>query len=183
GDEPRELEHRAVYRVEPTGEVNEFTHALSKPNGIALSPDERTLYVAEHDNGTDRIDPNAPLPDPGPMKIYAFTLNLHGQAEGGPRQIIDFGVESGCDGMTVDNAGRLYLALRMARRPGVLVLDGNDGREVGFIPTGPGDQKRGEAVGLPSNAEFGRGDERNVLYVTVDQGLWRITLRSSGRRD
>ena len=47
GHESRELEHRAVYRTTVDGDVVEVTHAVTKPNGIALSPDEQTLYVAE----------------------------------------------------------------------------------------------------------------------------------------
>jgi gluconolactonase len=77
GDEPRELEHRAVYLL-ADGKVTKATHEISKPNGIALSPDGMTLYVAEHDNGTDRIDLNGPAPKQGPMKIYAFPLNAKG---------------------------------------------------------------------------------------------------------
>ena len=57
GTEPRELEHRAVYRIDTDGKVVEVTHEVDKPNGIALSPDHKTLYLADHDNGTDRIDP------------------------------------------------------------------------------------------------------------------------------
>ena len=62
GTEPRELEHRAVYRLGTDGTVIEVTHDVEKPNGIAISPDQKTLYVADHNNGTDRIDPEAPNP-------------------------------------------------------------------------------------------------------------------------
>src|SRR5438445_7721565 len=73
GDEPRELEYRAVYRVgQDGGTVIEITHDVEKPNGIALSPDQKTLYVADHNNGTDKIDPKAPPPKHGAMKLYAF---------------------------------------------------------------------------------------------------------------
>src|SRR5207237_968284 len=41
GDEPRELEHRAVYRVDSDGKVLEVTHEGEKPNGVALSPDQK----------------------------------------------------------------------------------------------------------------------------------------------
>src|SRR5437763_9187259 len=74
GDEPRELEHRAVYRIETDGKVIEITHDVEKPNGIALSPDGKTLYLADHNNGTDRIDPDKPAPKLGAMKVYSFPL-------------------------------------------------------------------------------------------------------------
>src|SRR5437588_302227 len=74
GTEPRELKYRAVYRLDADGTVVEVTHDVVKPNGIAISPDQRTLYVADHDNGTDRIDPTAPKPKRGVMAVYAFPL-------------------------------------------------------------------------------------------------------------
>ena len=48
GPESRELEHRAVYRIDTDGTVIEVTHEVEQPNGIALSPDDRTLYVVDH---------------------------------------------------------------------------------------------------------------------------------------
>ena len=59
GNEERELEHRAVYRIDADKKVVEVTHLVEKPNGLALSPDEKTLFLADHNNGTDRIDPTA----------------------------------------------------------------------------------------------------------------------------
>ncbi len=185
GEEPRELEHRAVYCWEPGGEVFRVTTEVSKPNGLAISPDGRTLYVAETDNGTDRIDPAAPPPALGDQRIYAFPLGENGRVAGERRTLLDFHPGFGCDGMTVDTQGRLYLAVREARRPGILVVDPKDGREVGFIPTGPPEQQpaAGHAVrGLPSNVEFGRGEESNVLYITIDVSLYRIPLLTRGYR-
>lgn len=182
GNEPRELEHRAVYRIDADGTLIEITHDVSKPNGIALSPDGKTLYVAEHDNGTDQIDPASPTPEQGPMKIYAFPLGADGTVSGPRRTIVDFGVEKGCDGMCVDERGNLYLTVRSDRRPGVLVVN-PDGDELAFIATGPPNQKPSAdnpPAGLPSNVEFGIGDERHVLYVTVDLSLHRIPLKVDG---
>src|SRR5690606_12248190 len=105
-----------------------------KPNGIAVSPDNKTLYLADHDNGTDNIDPNAPAPPQGVMKIYSFPLNSDGTV--GPRKtIVDFGKNNGCDGMTVDSQGHIYLTFREPTRPGVMVIT-PEGKEVAFIPTG-----------------------------------------------
>jgi gluconolactonase len=181
GDEPRELEHRAVYRIDPDGTVEEVTHEVSKPNGVALSPDEKTLYVADHDNGTDKIDPNAPPPKHGDMKIYAFPLDQNGRVAGPRTTLYDFGERAGCDGMAVDRQGHIYLTARDTSRPGVLILS-PAGKEVAFIPTGQPNQdtSAGPAVGLPSNVEFGIKDEANVLYVTVDQSLYRIPLKVRG---
>src|SRR5438270_3911071 len=135
GTEPRELEYRAVYRIERDGQVIEITHDCEKPNGIALSPDMKTLYVVEHNNGTDRIDPNGPTPKKGAMKLYAFPLGDDGLVNGPRRTLIDLGEENGFDGMAVDEKGNLYLAQRSLKRPGVLVTD-PDGKEIAFIATG-----------------------------------------------
>jgi gluconolactonase len=179
GDEDRELAARAVYRIEAGGEVIEVTREVEKPNGIILSPDQRTLYVVDHNNGTDRIDPQAPPPAKGAMAIYAFPLGPDGLVEGPRRTLIDFGSEDGCDGMTVDTLGNLYLTARSLQRPGVLVVDAQ-GKELAFIPTGPPQPGAKEPAGLPSNCVFGLGDEANRLYVTVDKSLYRIRLKTRG---
>jgi gluconolactonase len=182
GTEPRELKHRAVYRIDTDGSVVEVTHEVTKPNGIALSPDEKTMYLADHDNGTDRIDPTQPAPKTGPMRIYSFPLGKDGLVNGPRRTLIDFGEQAGCDGMTVDAEGHVYLTPRGLKRPGVLVIDSN-GHEVAFIPTGPRNQVADPAkpaVGIPSNVEFGTGPESNVLYITIDFSLYRIPLKVKG---
>lgn len=182
GDEPRELKYRAVYRIDTDGTLSKITHDVSKPNGIGLSPDGKVLYVAEHDNGVDKIDLNNPSPELGPMAIYAFPLGADGKVNGPRKTLVDFGNEAGCDGMTIDEHGNLYLTVRSLRRPGVMVID-PAGKEIAFIPTGPPYQKTGPdnpPVGLPSNVEFGIGEESNVLYVTVDMSLYRIPLLVNG---
>ncbi|MCY4597040.1 MAG: SMP-30/gluconolactonase/LRE family protein [Bryobacterales bacterium] len=194
GHEPRELEDRAVYRVTRTGELTEVTRDVTKPNGLVLSPDDTTLYVAETNNGSDGI-PGVEPGNRGPMKIYAFVLGENGLVSGPRRVFLDFGSQFGCDGMTVDEQGNLYLTIREPSKPGVLVLD-PDGDQVGFLPTGVGvhdeevpfteaETKQLEtppaiASGLPSNVEFGKGEDSNLLYVTVDQSLYRIRLLTRG---
>jgi gluconolactonase len=179
GHEKRELEHRAVYRIDVDGQVSEVTHDISKPNGIAISPDGRTLYVAEHDNGTDNIDPDAPAPTPGDMKIYAFRIKRKDGSVSKRSTFVDFADKKGCDGMTVDDQGNVYLTVRDPGRPGVLVVDPT-GQQVGFIPTGLPNQTAEKPVGLPSNVEFGIGDEISTLYITVDTSLYRIKLKTKG---
>lgn len=180
GTEQRELEYRAVYRADDEGNVVEVTHDVSKPNGIAISPDGRRLYVADHDNGTDQIDPAAPAPKPGVMAIWAFTLDDQGMPTK-REKLHDFAGDKGCDGMTVDTQGNLYLTWRSSKTPGILVLDPS-GKRVGFLPTGPENTAGKDPVGLPSNVEFGRGAEANVLYATVDVSLYRIPLKTKGYR-
>ncbi len=180
GTEPRELDYRAVYRIDTNGKVVEVTHDVEKPNGIALSPDEKTLYVGDHNNGTDRIDPNAAPPKPGAMKVFAFPLGPDGLVKGPKRTLVDFGQENGCDGMCVDVEGNIYLASRSLKRPGLLVID-PAGKELAFVATGPENQHGAkEPVGLPSNCEFGIGKEAATLYLSIDKSLYRIPLKVAG---
>ena len=182
GDEPRELEHRGVYRLDVDGKVVEVTHDIAKPNGIAITPDGKTLVVADHDNGTDKIDASQPAPPLGKMQIVAWPLGTDGLINGKKRVLVEYGKVAGCDGMTVDTEGRIYLTDRNPARPGVRVID-QEGKELAFIPTGPAGQKPSAEtppVGMPSNVEFGIGDETNVLYVTIDLSLQRIPLKAKG---
>ncbi len=179
GDEPRELERRAVYRINADKSVVEVTHECEKPNGIAISPDQKTLYLADHNNGTDKIDPTAPPPKKGAMKVYAFPLGPDGLVAGPRKTLVDYGEEEGCDGMTVDSKGNIYLTARSPKRPGVQVIDPT-GKEIAFIPTGPSQAGAKELVGMPSNVDFGIGDEMNTLYITIDKSLYRVRLKSEG---
>lgn len=181
GVETRELEHRAVYRLDPDGKVTEVTHQVEKPNGVALSPTGKHLYVADHNNGTDSIGVE-PSPKKGAMKIYSFELGNDGFPVGSGKVIYDFGGQNGCDGMTVDSKGHLYLTARSLNRPGVLIIT-PEGKEVGFIPTGlPQPEGTAEPVGLPSNVTWGIGSESKTLYITVDKSLYRIPLKVEGYR-
>lgn len=179
GDEPRELEHRAVYRIDKDGTVVEVTHECEKPNGIVLSPDQKTLYVVDHNNGTDKIDPNAPPPKKGAMKLYAFSLDADGLVSGPRKTLIDFGDENGIDGMCVDVQGNLYLAVRSLKRPGVWVTDPS-GKEIAYIPTESSQTGAKEPKGIPANVTFGLGEESKTLYITVDKSLYRIRLKIDG---
>lgn len=163
GEEPRELEHQAVYRLDPGGTVLRITEDVAWPNGIALSPDGRTLYVTE---------------TPGARAVLALPLGEDGLVAG-PGRVVAPCAGYGCDGMTVDRDGNLYVTVRDPARPGVLVV-APDGAELGFLPTGPEGQRSGSAVGLPTNAAFGAGADSNLLYVTVDASLYRIRLLRRG---
>ena len=181
GAEPRELKTEAVYRLERDGKVVEITHAPEKPNGLALSPDQRTLYVADHNNGGNRLSPSDPEPKRGAMKILAFPLDADGLVSGTNKALVDFGKESGCDGMRVDSTGNIYLAVRSLARPGIRVIDPT-GRELAFLPTGPEKQSGlfEDWRGIPSNVEFGIGDQEHTLYVTIDKSLHRVIVNTKG---
>ncbi len=181
GSEPRELEREAVYRLDTDGSVIEITHDVEKPNGIVLSPDQKTLYVGDHNNGGNRLKPTDPEPKRGAMKIYAFPLDASGLVNGPRRTLVDFGAENGCDGMTVDSVGNVYASCRSLARPGILVIDPT-GQELAFVETGPKNQKGlfDDWKGIPSNVEFGIGDDANSLYITIDKSLYRLKVKTRG---
>ncbi len=181
GTEPRELPIEAVYRIEKDGNVIEITREVEKPNGLALSPDQRTLYLIDHNNGGNRLSPTDPEPKRGAMKIYAFPLDQQGRVNGARKTLVDFGKESGGDGMRVDTQGNIYVAVRSLARPGLLVIDPT-GKELAFLPTGPTKQSGlfEDWKGIPSNMEFGIGDDSNRLYVTIDKSLYRIRVKTHG---
>ena len=81
--------------------------------------------------------------------------------------------------MTVDVNGNLYLTSRGQKRPGVLIINPK-GDELGFIPTGKPQPDAKKATGMPSNVDFGIGDDSNMLYITVDTSLYRIRLNAEG---
>lgn len=168
GPESLDLDHMSVYLWKPeTGVVTRVTSDITKPNGVAVSPDGQTLYVAETNNGK-------PLLGHSEFAAWRMTLNAFPINEDGTlgqrRIVVDFGKDAGIDGMCLDAAGRIYAAVRNEKRFGIAVFDPATGKELAFIPT----------PDLPTNCCFGSGDERQRLYVTVGKGLYRIRLGVDG---
>jgi gluconolactonase len=169
GPEPIEIDHMSVYRFDPrSGEIARVTRDITKPNGVVLSPDGRTLYVAETDNGSPAVPGAGSGPGKVHMTLNAFPVKDDGSL--GPRRILkDFGKETGIDGMTVDAQGRIFAAVRAESRYGVGVYDA-DGKELAFLKTPE----------VPTNCGFGRGEELSVLYVTAGKSLYRIPTTTRG---
>jgi len=167
GPEKMELPSMDVYCYDPDGSVRRVTFDISKPNGVILSPDGATLYVAETDNGTAEAE-REENPQRGRMTLNAFPVKSDGSL--GPKKVlIDFGKNTGIDGMTVDVRGNIYAAVRSARRYGIVVYS-PAGKERAYIKTPT----------LPTNCCFGIGDSSKTLYVTAGRGFYRIGLKVSG---
>jgi gluconolactonase len=169
GPEPVELDHMSVYRFEPAASsLTRATTDITKPNGVGLSPDSRTLYVAETNNQSLNVDSPPPEGVPLRMTLNAFPIKEDGSL-GERRVLVDFGQQLGVDGMTIDVEGHIYAAVRSADRFGIVVYS-PDGEELAYIPT----------PDLPTNCCFGRGSEATTLYVTAGTGLYRIGLSIPG---
>ena len=168
GPEPLELDHMSVFLWKPEdGSVTRVTNNITKPNGVAVSPDGKTLYVAETNNGKPQLG-NSEFAA-WRMTLNAFPIKEDGTL-GSRRIIVDFGKDAGIDGMCLDAAGRIYAAVRNEARFGIAVFDPATGKELAFIPTPE----------LPTNCCFGSGNDRQTLYVTVGKGLYRIRLGVDG---
>src|SRR5262249_18874525 len=76
GDEPRDIDTESVYRVDPDGTVTQVITDVQKPNGLALAPDMKTLYVADSN-------------PQGNQHLLAFALKEDGTA-GEKRLLHDF---------------------------------------------------------------------------------------------
>jgi gluconolactonase len=112
-DPAKELSVNGVYRRRPDGGLEVVDSTLARPNGIVLSPDARTLYVASS-------------AEEEPM-VVAYPVRPDGSV-GERRHFADFRG----DGMAVDQAGNVYVA---EPEQGVFVFD-PDGRHLGSILTG-----------------------------------------------
>lgn len=169
GPEPVELDHMSVFRYDPQSKkLTRVTSDITKPNGVILSPDAKTLYVAETNNGTKDIANADASKLKKRMTLNAFPIKEDGTL--GKRKILhDFGDQLGVDGMTVDTDGNIYAAVRSADRFGIVVFS-PAGKELAYIPT----------PDLPTNCSFGIGDQKHTLYVTVGTGLYQIELKSTG---
>ncbi|MBM4077083.1 MAG: SMP-30/gluconolactonase/LRE family protein [Planctomycetes bacterium] len=168
GKESLELNHMSVFRVDSNGSVHRVTSDIEKPNGLILSPDTKTLYVAETNNGSTGLEPMGTTTKQGRMTLNAFPILPDGSL-GPKRVIVDFGQGTGTDGMTTDTDGRIYCAVRKEERHGIVVYT-TEGKELAYIPTDP----------LPTNCTFGKGSDSKTLYVTAGQGLYRIRLNTTG---
>ena len=160
---------RRVYRVDPDGKVTRIITDAGKPNGVCVSPDQKTLYVVCNDNGNFSIGgvpKDAPL-HKGRMALLAYDLASDGSAKF-RKVLVDYAPQDGPDGLVVDVEGNLYVAVRDMTRPGICIYS-PEGKELGYIKTE-----------LPTNVGFGRGAESRTLYITAGQSLYRTQVGRDG---
>lgn len=150
GPEPIEQPVQAVYRIDPDGSLHRIITDAGKPNGIAVSPDQKTLYVA----GTPNAD--------GKMTILAYDLAPDGTAKF--RQILVELASGYADGLTVDADGNIYCGCGPL---GVRIYS-PQGQEIAAVPT-PADA---------TNVEVVRDKAGRTLYITAGTALYRVRLNS-----
>jgi gluconolactonase len=164
-----ELDIEGVYRIDPDGRVTRVLAQpqIGRPNGIAITPDDRTLYV---------IDSN-PVPG-GNRKVWAFAIGAD-LGLTNPRVIYDFAPGRGGDGMELDREGNLYVCA------GILVPRGpyeTDKNPPGVYVITPGGKLIGR-IPIPedviTNCCFG-GPDWKSLYVTAGRTLYTIRVQNAG---
>jgi gluconolactonase len=150
----KELNFNGIYRFTKDGELFLLTKEMSFPNGIAFSPDEKTLYVANSDG-------QKPL-------WMAFDVLENGDINNG-RIFYDAkdwkvqGRKGSPDGMAVDIEGNIF-----ATGPGGVHIFTPQGGHLGTLNTGQ----------ATANCTFGQ--DGSVLFITADSYLCRIKLNTKG---
>ena len=156
-----ELDREGVYRIDPDGTLTRVVDSLTRPNGILVTADGSTLYVA------DNASPG------GVVTLVAFDLDARGDARRG-RVVHDFGGGRGIDGMALDASGRIWATAGTKEKAGIYVFAPDAAREkaelASFLAM-PED---------PTNCTFG-SLRRDVLYVTTTSSLYRIRTGVRGQ--
>lgn len=153
-DDPRrELDFCGVYRLSKDGELTLLTKEMTRPNGIAFSPDFKTLYVAQSDPAA-AVWKAFPVKDDGTLGasrvLYDRTEQV-GQEPGLP------------DGLKVDVHGNLF-----ATGPGGVLILSPEGKLLGQLATGK------------ATANCGWGEDGSTLFIAADSHLCRIRTSTKG---
>lgn len=150
----KELDFNGVFHVAPDGKVRAVVKDLTFPNGVGLSPDEKTLYVAVSDGKAPRI--------------MAYDVQPDGSVENG-RVFFDAkpvqapGRKGSCDGLKVDAQGNVW-----ATGPGGVLVISPAGKHLGTILTG---QPTGNCCW---------GGDGSTLYITADMFLYGVKTAVKG---
>jgi gluconolactonase len=160
-----------VYRIDSGGQISRILAPpdIEKPNGIMISPDDRTLYLVESNQAQG-----------GARMIRAYDLAGDGTVSR-MRVFHDFYPGRSADGLCIDSLGNLYAAAGLHRRRGTSeTLDTRPGVHV-FSPAG----KLLQFIPIPedtiTNCAFGGADLR-TLYVTAGKTLFQVRMETPGIR-
>lgn len=155
-DPNKELPFQGVYRLSPKGEVTLLTDKLTRPNGIAFSPDEKFLYVANSDSANPVIMEYPVNPD-GTLGAGQVFFDAKPAAKPDRKGVPD--------GLKVDKLGNLF-----ATGPGGVLIISATGKHIGTLLTGE------------PTANCAWGDDGRSLYITANKYLLRVKTSTSGER-
>lgn len=140
---PQEQPVQGVYFLDAEGKVRRVAEDLEQPNGLIGTPDGQTLYVSDIRAG----------------KTWAYAIQPDGALTG--KRLF---CEMGSDGMTLDDAGNVYLTGK-----GVTVFN-SDGKQTAHIEV---------PEPWTANVTFG-GKERDHLFITASKGVYLLKMRTRG---
>lgn len=152
-DPAKELDFQGVYRFAADGKLTLLRKDQSRPNGIAFSPDEKTLYTANSD----------------PKKAVWYRYGVKDDGTIGEGEVMFdatkwVGKRKGLpDGMAVDQQGNIW-----ATGPGGVLVFNKEGKHLGTILT----------TQATANCAF--GDDGSTLYITADMYLLRVRVKVKG---
>ena len=153
-DPHKELAFNGVYRLDTRGRLTCIISDLTFPNGIAFSPDEKTLYIQVSDPNNARWMAYDVMPD-GSV--------AHGRVFFDANALVKEGKKGLPDGMKVDQRGDIF-----GGGPGGVLVLSPQGRLLGTIVTGQ----------ITSNCAF--GDDGYTLYMAADNYMMRVRLKTKG---
>ncbi len=148
----REIDFDGIYKVTPDGKVTALVKDVRWPNGIALTPDEKTLLVAVSDKDQPRVM-SFNLDGSDARVLFDATPLKSPQRKGG------------CDGLKVDEKGNIWTT-----GPGGVLVLSPEGRHLGSILTGQ------------ATANCAWGDDGKTLYITADMFLLRVKTLVKGKQ-
>ena len=153
-DSSRETALFGVYRIDKNGIVSLIIKDLTRPNGLAFSPDEKTLYIAQS--------------DPDRAYLMAYPVLANGTVGKGKiffdaTPMVKQGLKGLPDGLKIDKKGNIFTT-----GPGGILVISPLGKLLGKIETG-------EAT---ANCAF--GNDGSVLYITADMYLLSIQTKTIG---
>ena len=155
-DPAKEIPFQGVYRISAKdGTVTLLTSEVTRPNGLAFSPDERILYVASSDP-QKAIWMSYPVKPDGTLGTGRVFLDVTASQAG----------KKGLpDGLKVDQRGNLW-----ATGPGGVLIISPAGKHLGTLATGE------------ATANCAWGDDGSTLYITADMYLCRVKTKVKGAK-
>jgi gluconolactonase len=152
--EPWPQGKEAWYYADAKGKVTRLGDNLPAPNGVILSPDEKTLYVVP---SMQKQMMAYPVLAPGKLGEGKVFCELQQKDAGG---------NGGGDGLTVDSKGNLYITSGL----GIQVFS-SEGKHLGNIAFPE----------QPANCTFG-GKDGKTLYATARTGVYAVEMEATGHR-
>jgi gluconolactonase len=146
-DPLKEAKYQGVYRLAANGKLSLLVDTITRPNGIAFMPDQKSIIIANSDSAKPFW--------------YIYDVNGDGSlANGRIFQVAKSGPGGGGDGFKIDSKGNVF-----ATGPGGIWIMNKTGKVIGKI-------KINRTV---SNCSF--ADKEKTLYVSADKTILKITLR------